>query len=200
MKKEIRQELKEHIPFTIFATVSAIVVSLILSFFINYDNSKHIFEGLHIVHVIFSAFASTLVFKRHNNSVMHALLVGVAASIFIGTISDVILPFLGALILGLKPQFHMPILENPLIILSSALVGTIASLKFKNTKLPHLLHVFVSVFASLFYLVSFTNLSKLILWILSVIIVFISVLIPCCLSDIIFPLLLAKKSKKHYHL
>lgn len=195
MKNKIIHELKEHIPFTAFATIFAVIITIIFSYFLKYKYSENIFEISHILHVFFSAFATTIVFHKYNKSIIKGLLVGVFGSILIGTLSDVIFPYLGSFILNLNPHIHFPIIEKPIIIILSALFGILAGTKFKKTKFPHLLHVLISVFASLFYIISFANINTLSLWIVSFIITFISVLIPCCLSDIIFPILFIKKTK-----
>ncbi|GAF68508.1 unnamed protein product, partial [marine sediment metagenome] len=65
-----------------------------------------------------------------------------------------------------------------------------------KTKLPHAGHVLLSVFASLFHIImAMAGVITIQLMILSAIFIFIAVIMPCCLSDIIFPLLFVKKTK-----
>jgi hypothetical protein len=105
MKKErtkkgiIRKELKHHIPFTALATVIAILVVLVF-LILKIDFSETLFEILHPAHVIFSAFATSAIFFRYKKSITKALLVGITGAIIIGSLSDIIFPWLGATLLN----------------------------------------------------------------------------------------------------
>ena len=99
----------------------------------------------------------------------------------------------GGMAFNIPMQFHLPLIETPLLILSVAILGSILGMSFKITKFPHFIHIFVSVFASLFYILAFGSNSGIIYLIEVFLIVFISVIIPCCLSDIILPLLFTGK-------
>ncbi|MBZ0166088.1 MAG: hypothetical protein K8I00_04715, partial [Candidatus Omnitrophica bacterium] len=79
------------------------------------------------------------------------------------------------------------------IVLPFAVVGTLAGLAAprsfeKATEYSHSIHVFVSAVASILYLVSF----GLEHWTHAIggvfLITIFAVMIPCCLSDIVFPL------------
>lgn len=196
MKKEIIKEFKEHIPFTALATAIAIII-IALILVINKSGflsiSKPLFEIFHPLHVFFSAFVTTAIFYKYKKNLLSAILIGLIGSIIIGSLSDIILPWFEGNLLLLATHFHLPILEEPLLILGSALAGSILGLVFMKTKTPHFLHVFLSVFASLFYILAYSEAFSLIYLILIFIIVFIAVLVPCCLSDIIFPLLFVNK-------
>jgi hypothetical protein len=189
--KRIIHELKEHIPFTIIATLIAILLVIILD---TKSISSEIFRILHPAHILVSAIATSALFYIYKKNFLQAILIGITGSIIIGTMSDVIFPFLGGSIFSLEIMFHIPIIENPLIIFSTALIGSIIGASTKFTKLPHLIHVFLSVFASLFYLISFSQISTITEFSLSFIIVFIAVIIPCCISDIFYPLAFLKKN------
>ncbi|MFA5484861.1 MAG: hypothetical protein WC260_01245 [Candidatus Pacearchaeota archaeon] len=191
---KIINELKEHAPFTAVATILALIATFILSQFISYNSSENIFDSLHLAHILFSAFATTTVFYHNKKSIKSAILIGITGSIIIGSLSDVFLPTLGTLIFGIKTHLHFPLIEKPILVLLSSLIGANLGILVKKTKLPHTFHVFISIFASLFYLISFSNINTLIDYLISIIIVFFSVLIPCCLSDIVYPNLFIKKT------
>ncbi len=196
MTNKILHELKEHIPFTIIASILAIVIAVIISQLTRYQYSENIFESFHVLHLLVSAFATTTVYYKYKKSIPMSILVGITGAIIIGTFSDVIFPYLSALILNLQPSLHIPIIEKPILLLSTALIGTLLGIKIKHNKFPHLIHVFLSTFASLFYLISFATTNTLLLWMIATLIIFVVVLIPCCLSDIIFPLLFIRNKKK----
>ena len=192
MKKKILKEIKEHIPFTLGATVSAIILVIILTTIIEIPNLKTTFEIIHPIHLFVSAIVTAGIYYKYENNFIKALGVGVLGAILIGTLSDIILPYLGGNILSLNTNFHLPVLEIPCIIIATAIVGSMIGIKTGITHLPHFLHVFLSVFASLFYLIAFSEALSIIYLAISTIIVFIAVLIPCCISDIIFPLIFVK--------
>ena len=194
--KDLIHELKHHLPFTLLATSIGIIVVIFFNFILNISIGKQAFEILHPLHVIVSALASAGIFYKYKKNFILAIVTGVISAIIVGSVSDVILPFLGAKILFLNPEFHLPILEETLLILGAATVGAIIGIITRATKISHTLHVFLSVFASLFYLTAFTNGIGIIHLLISIIIVSIAVVVPCCVSDILFPFFfLGKKIK-----
>jgi len=195
--KELIHELKHHLPFTAIATILAIILVILIIYLSNSNVSEELFNILHPLHILASAIVTAGIFYRYKQNFFQALLVGMLGSIIIGSISDVIFPYLGAVIFQLKPEFHLPIIEKPILILSSVILGSLIGITTKVTKLPHLLHVFISVFASLFYLLTFSSVFSWIFFLLAFIIVLISVIIPCCVSDIIFPFFFLGKKIKH---
>jgi hypothetical protein len=195
--KGLLHELEHHAPFTIIATILAIVIAVGLKYIFSASFEEGAFEILHPLHVIVSALVSAGIFYKYKPKIIPAVLVGIISAIVIGSLSDVIFPFLGGAIFGLQTHFHLPIIENPLMILGSALIGGIIGIATKITKIPHLLHVGISVFASLFYLLAFSTTQSIIGFILAIIIIFIAVIIPCCISDILLPFFfLGKKIKQ----
>jgi hypothetical protein len=189
MKKfgQLIHELKHHAPFTLIATALAIIIVIFLKFVLNLSVEEEIFEILHPLHVIASAIVSAGIFHKYKPKWLYSLFVGIFSAIVIGSLSDVIFPFLGGLIFGFEMHFHLPIIEEPLMILVSALVGSFIGIFGRITKMPHLIHVGLSIFASLFYLMAFSSVFSVWFFVISLIIVFVAVLIPCCVSDILLP-------------
>lgn len=191
--KELMHELKHHIPFTALATIIAIIVVI----FSQKQISENIFHILHPIHIIASAIVTTAIFYKYNKNYIQAILVGIFGAIILGSLSDIIFPWFGGNLLKLNTTFHLPLIEETKIILASALIGSLLGLATKLTKIPHFFHVFLSVFASLFYLLAFSNTFNLFYFVGAFFIVIIAVIIPCCISDIIFPFLfLGEKIKK----
>lgn len=194
--KKILKELKEHYPFTFFATLIAILLIAILKFYFSKDVPESFFHIAHPAHVFVSSLVSAAIFYKYKKKIILALLMGVLISITIGTISDVLFPWLGGIVFNLETLLHVPLIEETFLIFSTAVIGSILGIVTKTTKEPHFLHVFISVFASLFYLTSFSHDLSYIEFLLMVFIVFLAVLIPCCISDIVLPVMLSKKRKK----
>jgi hypothetical protein len=187
--KVIALELKQHIPFTLVATIVAVG----FIFVTQKTNFSSLFFVIHPLHIFTSAIVSSAIFYKYKKDFIQALIVGILSSIFIGTISDIIFPYLGGVIFQLKTEFHLSLIEEPITIILVSFFGGIIGITTKLTKLPHFLHVFLSIFASLLYLIAFSTITTTLQFIIAFLIVFFAVLIPCCVSDIILPLLFLEK-------
>ncbi len=185
--KEIIHELKNHLPFTAFATIIAIILVFLFQYLLQKQISENLFGVFHPLHIIVSSIVTTGIFYKYKPKIIPALLIGITGAIIIGSLSDIIFPWLGGNIFNLRPSFHLLLIEKPLLILAAAIIGSLIGIFTKITKIPHFIHVFLSVFASLFYLLAFSSGFNLIYFISAFLIVFISVIIPCCISDILFP-------------
>jgi hypothetical protein len=191
--KELFHELKHHLPLTSIAAVLAIIVAAL---FYKTNINESVFYVLHPTHIIFSAIATSAMFHKYKKNFLQAILIGVTGAIVVGSLSDIIFPYLAALIFNFNIQFHLPLIETPILIIAIAIIGSIIGIITHYTKFPHTFHVFLSVFASLFYLLAFTQSFTTINFIISIFIVSITVIIPCCVSDIIFPFLFLNKKIK----
>jgi len=198
MNQEIIEELTEHVPFTAAATLVAVIITAFLLIKQNLIvHAVSLFYIFHPLHIFFSAIVSTAIFYKYRKNIFLALGTGVIISVLIGSISDVILPYIGMSLFNLPISFDLPAIESPLLILSVAIFGSITGVIARKTKFPHFIHVLVSVFASLLYIFAYsTNFSLFTIFLIFIITV-ISVVIPCCLSDIVLPLFLEKKITKH---
>ena len=194
--KPLIHELKHHLPFTAGATILAILVALLFTS-LNLNINEPIFESLHLTHLLASSIVTAGIFYKYKKSAITAFLIGVTGAIIIGSLSDIIFPWLSASIFQLHPHFHLPLLEIPLIVLLISGIGSIIGILTLRTKIPHTLHVGISVFASLFYLITYTPGINILFLTLSFLIVLVSVIIPCCVSDILFPFFFLGKSIKH---
>ncbi len=193
--KVIVHELKAHSPFTALAVLIAIFLVILLQYFLQVSLNEDVFHLAHFLHLIVSAVATAAIYYRYKKSFLKALLIGVLGALIIGSLSDVIFPFLGGLIIDSQMHFHLPIIEETFLTLSLAVFGALIGVFIKISKIPHLLHVFLSVFASLFYLLAFSAGFTLIYFSGVFLIVFIAVILPCCLSDIVFPLFFCQKGQ-----
>jgi len=195
--KKILHELKHHLPFTVFATITAIILIILIQYLFQKQISENLFEIFHPLHVMASSIVTAGIFYKYKPKLISALLIGITGSIILGSLSDIILPWLGGSLLGFKTSFHLLLIEEPVLILFSALIGGSIGISTKITKMPHFIHVFLSVFASLFYLLAFSQIFNVFYFIASFFIVLLAVIIPCCMSDILFPFFfLGKKIKK----
>ena len=205
MLRRIAGELKEHAPFTALGAASGIIVMLIIVFGnVLSQVSEAAFHTLHPLHVMLSALTTTAMYRKYGNSkIWAAILVGYSGSIVIATLSDAMIPYLGGTLLGIDIEFHLPFIETEkmpftgietwILINSAAAVGIIIGYLRPTTKAPHLGHVLLSTWASLFYFTAFGIAHWLPLLPLIFVFLFLAVWLPCCISDIAFPLLFARK-------
>lgn len=200
MKKSeaIWHELKHHLPFTLGVSFFAVILVGII-YFLGEIPGEELFEVLHPAHVAVSAVATSAIYWKYKKSAVFSVGIGVFGSILIGTLSDVFLPFLAGNLFLVKTSFHLPLLEAPFLILGVALLGAVIGMYKDWFRATHMLHVFLSVFASLFYLLAFGAGFSLWSFLLVGLVVFLAVYVPCCISDIVFPLVFIKKPCKHCH-
>jgi len=205
MLKRIAGELKEHAPFTALGAVSGIAIMVIIVFAnVPSQVSQAVFHTLHPLHVVLSALTTTAMYRKYGNSkIWAAILIGYFGSIGIATISDAIIPYLGGALLGVEMEFHLPFIETekmPFVgieawklVNSAALAGIIIGYLKPTTKFPHSGHVFLSTWASLFYFIAFGVAYWLPLLPFVFLFLFLAVWFPCCVSDIVFPLLFTRE-------
>ena len=194
MAKRIASELKEHMPFTAFGALAGIVVMAVAVLTnVPHDISHGIFHTLHPVHVLFSALVTTAMYMRYKKGrIWTAVLIGWTGSIGIATTSDAVIPYLGGVLLKANMEFHVPFIEHWWINLV-ALAGIGIGYWRQTTKIPHFGHVLLSTWASLFYIITFGQADWIPRLPFVFLILFLAVWLPCCMSDIVYPLLFVRK-------
>ena len=191
----IRKELKNHAPFTSFGAITGIIIML-LFYKIPFRASHTIFYILHPIHVLLSAFVTASMYRLHTGGKWwKVVIIGYVGSIGIATVSDSIIPFLGEWLLKLPNKgIHLGFIEKWYIVNPLAFLGIILSFLKPTTKLPHSGHVLLSTWASLFHIImALGGIISILKVFVIFVFLFIAVWLPCCLSDIIFPLLFVKK-------
>ncbi len=220
--KHILVELKGHAPFTLFGAVLGISFMLLLR---NISGgSRHtLFAVFHPAHVVLSAIVTTSMFQLHTakKRFLLVLVVGFVGSVGIATLSDIVIPHIGADLLGLNVPthdqlhhseatsadeahtttihegdehgIHLGFIEEWYIVNPAALLGIFIAYVLPRTKFPHAGHVLISTWASSSYLLMNMQ-SEMTIAVLGGILVtlFVATWLPCCISDIIFPLLFVK--------
>ena len=199
MQKNIIKELKHHMPFTIFGALTGIII-MFLFYKIPSNISYNIFYVLHPIHVILSALVTASMYKKYSKKVnpLILILIGYVGSVGIATLSDSIIPYIGEIMLNLPNSgIHLGFIEKWWLVNPLAFLGIAIAYFNPKTKFPHAGHVLLSTWASSFHIImALGETISLSLSIVVFIFLLIAVLIPCCLSDIIFPLLFVRK-KRH---
>jgi len=200
MLKRIADELKHHAPFTATGAATGIIIMLVIAFTNVLPQispvSYNIFYILHPAHIALSALVTTAMYKKYSASRIWAvILIGYFGSVGIATLSDSVIPYFGETLLGLQSRgFHIGFIEEPLLTNPAAFLGIAIGYWKPTTKFPHAGHVLVSTWASLFHIIM--ALGGTVNWIILPAIflfLFLSVWLPCCTSDIVFPLLFVRR-------
>jgi len=205
MLKRIAQELRSHALFTALGALTGIIIMVIIVFGnIPTQISQTAFYTLHPIHVVLSAMVTTAMYVKYKKSKIWAvILIGWTGSIGIATMSDVLVPYLGGTLLHIEMSFHVPFIETSkmpvigiqtwIVVNGAALLGIAIGYWKQTTKIPHFGHVLLSTWASLFYFTAFGTANWLPLLPFVFLLLFLAVWIPCCLSDIVYPLLFIKE-------
>jgi hypothetical protein len=219
--KHILLELKGHAPFTFFGAVLGIVFMLVFRN-ISGGSRHTLFAIFHPAHVLLSAIVTASMFRLHSEKrrFVLVLVVGFVGSIGIATLSDIIIPHLGTKLMGLDVPthgelyhaeeasteeghstehehkghgLHLGFIEEWYIVNPAALLGILIAYFLPRTKFPHAGHILISTWASSSYILMDIQ-SDMTIGVLGGILItlFIAVWLPCCISDIVFPLLFVR--------
>jgi hypothetical protein len=205
MLRTILRELKHHAPFTILGAFSGILIMLLFRN-VPQKTAYNLFYVFHPLHVFLSALVTASIYSLYKRSasgkreysILAILLIGFVGSIGIATLSDSIIPYIGEVLLKMPHrEVHVGFIEKWWLVIPLAFVGIIIAYFKPSTKFPHAGHVFISTWASLFHILMAEGaIVGLFAYVMIFLFLFIAVWIPCCVSDIVFPLLFVKKTNK----
>lgn len=206
MYKQIHQELKNHVPFTIFGSLSGILVMVVFQK-VPSTIAYNIFYTLHPIHVVLSAFVTASMYELHRCGRISGkclrgkcnfwslIVIGYIGSVGIATISDSIIPYVGEILLRMPNRgIHIGFIEKWWLVNPLALAGVAIAYLSPRTKFPHAGHVLLSTWASLFHIMMSIGEGSfnMLVYAAVFLFLFLAVWLPCCVSDIVFPLLFVK--------
>jgi len=195
MLRHILRELRGHAPFTVFGAITGVAVML-LCYNMPPRTSYTVFYVLHPLHVVLSALVTASIYKLHRRGakLWPMVVVGYLGSIGIATISDSIIPYVGEVLLPFEKEelhLHLGFIEEWWLVNPAALLGIGIAYLRPKTKFPHGGHVLLSTWASSFHIIMvLRGPIDYFLIIPLFAFLFLAVWAPCCLSDIVFPILL----------
>ena len=206
MFTHILKELKNHAPFTAFGAMSGILL-MILFRHLPKEAAYRVFYILHPLHVLLSALVTAAMYELHECKTIGAkciwgrcnlwklLLIGYIGSVGIATLSDSIIPYAGEVVLGMPNKgIHIGFIEKWWLVNPLAVAGIALTFFWRKTKFPHAGHVLISTWASLFHvLMAIGTPLGVQSYLVVFVFLFLAVWLPCCVSDIVFPLLFVKK-------
>ncbi len=96
------------------------------------------------------------------------------------------------------PSLHLGFVEEWYLVFPAAILGVLLAYVCPTTHLPHASHVLISTWASSAHMLMNTHAEMSLLVLTGMFIVlFISVWLPCCFSDIVFPLMFVRPDGVH---
>jgi len=200
--KHILVELRGHTPFTLFGALLGIFFMLVFKN-VSGVSSHTLFAVFHPGHVILSAVVTASMFRLHaaKKHFLLVLLVGYFGSIGIATLSDVVIPHIGMNLLGLEvpthAELHLGFIEEWYVVNPAALLGVLIAFFLPHTKFPHAGHILVSTWASSSYLLMNMQSDLTVAAAVGIFVtLFVAIWVPCCVSDIVFPLLFVEPDMK----
>ncbi len=98
----------------------------------------------------------------------------------------------------IRPSLHLGFIEEWYLVFPAAILGVVLAYFRPATKLPHAGHVLLSTWASSAHVLMNTHADITALLLVGILIVlFLAVWLPCCVSDIVFPLLFTGGNGAH---
>jgi hypothetical protein len=199
----LARELRAHAPFTVFGAVTGIALMLLFRD-LGRERAQMMFAVFHPLHVALSAMVTAALFRLRSQArgLLVVLVVGYVGSVGVATLSDCVIPFLGESVLGVAlpieagggapaSRLHLGFIEEWPLVTAAAVVGGLIALVLPQTRAPHALHVLVSTWASSSHVLMNMQTEWTPLVAVGLLVVlFVAVWLPCCISDIVFPILL----------
>jgi len=201
--KHIVHELRRHSPFTLFGSLTGIVLMMVFRR-MPHDTAHAVFYVLHPMHIFLSAMVTTAIYCQYKPKAKNipsrkfwkVLLVGYIGSVGIGTLSDSLIPWWGERLMDMEhAEAHIGFIEMWWLVNPLALFGVVLAYLKPFSKFPHALHVLLSTWASLFHMLMANDHVHAIPYFGVFIFLFLAVWLPCCFSDIVFPLLFVRDPK-----
>ena len=219
--RHILMELKGHSPFTAMGCLLGIIFMLVFRS-AGISGSHSLFSVFHPFHVLLSAIVSASMIQLHSiqRSFVAVLVIAYLSAVGTATLSDIVMPHIGARVLGLdipseseihsmghseeangslehdikgRHKMHLGFIEEWYLVNPAAIIGIIIGFLRPHTKFPHAGHILISTWATVSYLLMDIGSTMTISVAMEVFaVLFLSVLIPCVLSDIVFPLLFVR--------
>lgn len=209
----ITSEIICHFPYAVFSVLMGLATLSFISFLsmTNLDaeatrrGSHLLFHSFHFMHIVFAATGTLITYYRFSKNILKGLLVGIFTATVFCTLSDSVLPYIGGRLLGIDMHFHLCFWTELDKILPFLFVGLLNGYVMSKhhqskqtfySKFSHFIHILVSSFAAIFFLVShgFVDWSAHIGYVFLFLIV--AVVGPCTFSDVVVPMYFATKGDK----
>lgn len=217
-----KSEIIHHFPYGTLSVACAIMLLSFINVFFNggisecvhhcashaHEHAHHssgmdvLFHTFHFIHIIFAASGAMLMYYRYSKkSLLKGVMIGIFTSFGFCTLSDILLPYVAGLMMGVDMNLHICFISELRNIVPFLFVGILNGLaiakvyekKQEAASLQlHFFHTFISAMASIFYAVGngLTNFDQHLGTFFLLMLV--AVVLPCTLSDVVAPLFFAR--------
>ncbi len=97
-----------------------------------------------------------------------------------------------------KPHIYLGFIEDWYLVNPAAILGVLIACFWPRTKFPHAGHILISTWASSFHVLMNTHRELTpMLFVGIFVVLFIAVWLPCCMSDIVFPMFFVRSPHLH---
>ncbi len=203
----LKAELLCHIPYGILSVAASLFLTSLILFWTPVTptfskDASTLFHTLHFIHILFASSSVVLAFRKYSDNILAALSLGIIVPAVFCTLSDVFLPYWGGQLFGLNVTLHLCFKHHLSSILPFLFAGMINGLLLSYKKncddmmsqamVSHFSHSFISALASILYLISHGLASLKHDMGIIFILLLVSVIIPCIVSDVIVPAFCAR--------
>ena len=200
----LKHELSEHFKYTILSVAIIITAGIFLSKYSSYIFGEPLFTKFHITHLFLASVTPVSIFYSYKKNALYAILLGVFSSAIGCSASDSLIPYIGGQILGYNMFFHICLFDEPELAWPALILGALTGIFFgvqirKHTKITHLLHGLVAASAGLIYMLAFGVTANSIEFVFIILILIVSVSIPCLFTDIAVPGIFLSGAEPHHH-
>lgn len=206
----LRDELVAHIPYAcislslgfIFLSIIHFIGAATLSEVFLRRGYFILFHSFHYVHIVVAVAGASIAFFRFSRRIVLGVITALIVPTCFCIASDIMLPTLAGRLLGVDMQMHVCFFElhDAINLFAFMLVGLLCGVallrnedSLKTFSLTfHFFHILISSMASLFYMVAqgfdgwYHSMGIMFFFL------FIAVLVPCTLSDVVVPLYCAR--------
>lgn len=164
-----------------------------------------LFHSFHFTHILFAASGAMVTFYRYSKNIVAGVIAGVVTSIVFCTLSDILLPYFAGRLLGVSMDLHICFKSELSNILPFLFVGVINGLIISRGKEEHVeqhsislhfFHTFISAMAAIFYCIGHGLPDFYQYFGVFFVLMLITIVIPCTLSDVVMPILWARMVHK----
>jgi hypothetical protein len=208
-------ELICHLPYAIFSVAFGLAILSFLHYFSSLlgagqdvvcQGADELFHSFHFMHIVFASTGTLITFFRFSRNILKGFIVGSLSAAFFCTLSDSILPYLGGRLLGVDMHLHICFFTELSNVLPFLVVGLFngfimsrhhSSRQVLFSIFSHFVHILISSFAAMFYLVSHGCIDWYVFIGMVFLFLVVAVVVPCTLSDVVVPMAFARADKKY---
>lgn len=200
----ITEEIMSHMPYAILSVALSLIGAAFMSFFtygadpqMLHEGTHTLFHAFHFLHIVFAATGAMITFFRFSKDIVRGFIVCTISTVVFCILSDVLFPYISGVLLGADMDLHICFVSELTNVVPFLLVGLLNGWVLHKNKnglqsyysvWAHFMHILVSAFASLIYMIG-NGFDEWYLYFGPIfILMIIAVVVPCTMSDLVVPI------------